>query len=62
MQTIEATVFGTKIDAGAHAAAVKELKEVCKTLNTSLTEKNWLASDAFSFADIHMFTCLAPAF
>lgn len=46
----------------AHLVAVKELKETCKVLNTLLAGKNWIAGKALSFADIHLFTSLIPAF
>ena len=46
----------------AHAKAVKEIKETCKVLNQHLQGKNWLNGVALSFADIHMFTALVPAF
>lgn len=41
---------------------MKSLKETCKVLNTVLTGQNWLVGNAMTFADIHMFTSLAPAF
>ena len=36
VRTIEATVFGTKVDPNAHLEAVKALKETCKVLNGQL--------------------------
>lgn len=62
VRTIEDTTFGVIINPEAHAQAVKELKEVCKVLNTQLGGKNWLNGANMSFADVHMFTALAPAF
>lgn len=62
VKTIEETTFGTKVNPEAHVAAVKSLKETCKLLNTVLTGNDWLTGDAMTFADIHMFTSLAPAF
>ena len=62
VKTIEATTFGTTINPDAHAMAVKVLKETCKVLNTQIQGKNWLNGVAMSYADIHMFTALAPAF
>ena len=62
VKTIEATVFGQLVNPDAHLAAVKELKETCKVLNTLLAGKNWVNGKALSFADIHLFTCLIPAF
>ncbi len=63
ISTIEATVFGSKKDVdGAHMAAVKALKESCKVLDTMLADQVWMAGKALTFADIYMFTTLAPAF
>ena len=62
VRVIEDAVYGTKINPDGHATAVKELKETCKILNTYLTGNKWLAGNSMTFADIHMFTSLAPAF
>ena len=62
VKIIEATVFGTVIDPDGQLAALKDLKETCKVLNTHLSGKNWLVGNSCTFADIHMFTALAPAF
>ena len=62
VQTIEATVFGTLVSPDSHAVAVKELKETCKVLNTHLAGRKWLVGSAMTFADLHLFTALVPAF
>ena len=62
VQTIEAAIFGTKVDSEGCAAAVKALKETCKVLDTMLASQGWMAGKALTFADIYMFTSLAPAF
>ena len=62
VKTIEATVYGTRTDPDAHAAAVREVKETCKMLNTLLAGKNWCNGVGLSLADVHLFTTLAPAF
>lgn len=62
VKTIEATVYGTRVDPDAHAAAVKEVKETCKILNILLAGKNWCCGSAITIADVHLFTTLAPAF
>ncbi len=62
VKTIEATVYGTIKNPEAHAQAVKEVKETCKVLNTLLAGKNWLVGNTCTFADIHLFTALVPAF
>ena len=55
-------MYGTKIDPDAHTEAVKGLKEACKVFNSMLTDKVWLNGRALTFADVHLFTCLIPAF
>lgn len=62
VKIIEATIYGTMVSVDAHAAAVKDLKETCKVLNTLLDGKNWLVGSSITFADIHLFTSIAPAF
>ena len=62
VQTIEATVYGTTINPEAHAMSLKSLKETCKVLNQLLTDKNWICGSSITFADVHLFTSLAPAF
>ena len=62
VRTIEHAVYGTKIDPDAHTEAVKGLKEACKVFNSMLTGKVWLNGRALTFADVHLFTCLIPAF
>ena len=62
VRTIEATVFGTTVNPDAHAAAVKDLKEACKVLNTLIGDKAWLNGQSMTFADVHVFMALAPAF
>ena len=62
VKTIEATVFGTIKNPEAHAQAVRELKDTCKVLNTLLAGNNWLVGNSCTFADLHLFTALVPAF
>lgn len=62
MKTIEATVFGQMISPEAHALSLKSLKETCKVINELLKDKNWLCGSSITFADVHMFAALAPAF
>ena len=62
VQIMERATYGPKEDLAGHAAAVKSIKETCKLLNTHLEGKNWFVGSALTFADIHMFTVLAPAF
>ena len=62
VRTIEAAVYGPKEDLPGHLAAVKSLKETCKILNAHLEGKNWFVGSALTFADVHMFTTIAPAF
>ena len=62
VRIIEQAVYGTKINPDGHTEAVKGLKEACKVLNSLLTGKVWLNGKALTFADVHLFTCLIPAF
>ena len=62
VKQIEGAVFGTGVKAEVHAMALKGLKEDCKVLNTLLADKIWLCGSTLTFADVHMFTSLAPAF
>ena len=59
---MEKAVYGPKEDVAGHTAAVKTIKETCKLLNTHLEGKNWFVGSALTFADVHMFIVLAPAF
>lgn len=62
VRVIEASIYGPKENVDGHAAAVKALKETCKVLNSHLTGKNWFVGNSLTYADVSMFTALAPAF
>jgi len=62
IKVIESAVYGKREDVAGHAAAVKSIKETCKILDTHLKDKNWFVGNSITFADIHMFISLVPAF
>ena len=62
VRVIEAAVYGPRENTDGHAASVKALKETCKILNAQLVGKNWFVGSAVTYADISMFTAIAPAF
>ena len=62
VRVIEAAVYGPRENTDGHAASVKALKETCKILNAHLVGKNWFVGSAVTYADISMFTAIAPAF
>ena len=55
-------MYGPKENLDGHLNAVKALKETCKILNGHLVGKNWFVGSALTYADVSMFTAIAPAF